>query len=299
MANKLNGVYIPVFTSYDKDDKVNEEALRYHCRYLLDECKVQGLIPCGSTGGFAYMHDDERELVIKTVLEEAKGKGEVYAGTASCATRDVVRYTREAMSWGSDGVMIVPPYYGGLSQEELFQHYKNVAEGAPEAPIILYNNPFTSHSDILPETVERLSAFDNIIAIKETTGIMQRVKDIQYRVGNKIEVVCGCDTLPFEFFLCGVTAWISGPGNLLAKQSEMLYQLAVVQKDFEKADAFFKDVRLAYEIIENGPYVAMVIAGLSWRGHPVGTPRQPVLPLTEEFIAPLKKELKRLGYKVD
>ena len=173
---QLEGVFAVSCTPFDAAGEVDERVLRRHVLWMLDE-GVDGVIPTGSTGEFAFLSEDERRRVLAVTLEAAGGRVPVYAGAAACATRETVRHARHAEQAGADGVMIVSPYYGHLSQDELYHHFRAVSESIA-IPVILYNNPGTTGSDVLAETVARLAELRNIVAVKESTGEMQRVNEI-------------------------------------------------------------------------------------------------------------------------
>lgn len=288
MKKRYSGVFAVVCTAFDESGKVDEAAQRRHIRWLIDECQVHGIIPCGSTGEFAFLTESERKQVVSITLEEVDHRLPVIAGSAACSTREVIEYTQCYQEMGVDGVMIVPPYYGHLNQDELYLHFTTIARSVA-LPVILYNNPGTSGSDILPQTVARLAEFDNIVAVKESTGIMQRVVDIQLLAGERIEVLCGCDTLAMEMFAMGVAGWIAAPANVVARQCVRLYQLMVEQKDYAAAWEFYRRIRPLFDLFEgSGQYVALAKAGLEILGRPIGQPRRPLLPPSEEMKARLK-----------
>ena len=288
MEKRYRGIFAVVCTAFDKDGNVDEAALRRHIRWLVDDCKVHGIIPCGSTGEFAFLNEQERKRVVAITVDEVKNQLPVIAGSAACSTKEVIEYAQYYQELGVDGVMVVPSYYGHLNQEELYYHYSTIAKNI-EQPIILYNNPGTSGSDLLPITVARLVEFNNIVAIKESTGIMQRVVDINLLVGDQIEVLCGCDTLAMEMFAMGVEGWIAAPANVVGKQCVKLYQLMVEQKDICTAWEFYKHVRPLFDLFEgSGQYVALAKAGLEMLGRSVGQPRKPLLPPSDELKTQLK-----------
>lgn len=289
MDKKYKGVFTVVCTAFDEKGEVDEAALRRHIRWQLDECKVHGIIPCGSTGEFAFLTPAERQKVVGITIDEVKKQVPVIAGAAACATREVIEAGNCYKDMGVDGIMVVPSYYGHLGQGELYTHYSEIAKNV-DLPLVVYNNPGTSGSDILPATVARLAnEFENVVAIKESTGAMQRVVDIQLLAGDNIEVVCGCDTLALEMFRMGVEGWIAAPANVFAKQCVKLYELAVVEKDQAAAWAFYKKARPIYDLFENsGQYVALAKAGLEMMGRGIGKPRMPLSEPTEELKAELK-----------
>ena len=295
MNNKYRGVFAVICTPFQEDEKVDEMVLRHHIRWLIDDCNVHAIIPCGSTGEFAFLTEEERKFVVKTTIEEVNGQIPVIAGSAACSTNDTMMYAQTYQKMGVDGVMVVPSYYGTLKQEELYCHFSTLAKNI-DIPIILYNNPGTSGSDILPPLVARLAKFDNIVAIKESTGLMQRVVDIKLLCGDSIEVLCGCDTLVMEMFAMGVEGWIAAPSNVAAKQCVELYTLMVEDKDTDKAWELYKKLRLLFDLFENsGSYVQLAKAGLEMIGRPYGVPRYPLLPPSKELSEQLKQLLELIS----
>ena len=288
MEKIYKGVFAVICTAFDEKGEVDEPALRRHIRWLIDDCNVHGIVPCGSTGEFAFLTERERKQVVAITVDEVKHQRPVIAGSAACSTREVIEYSQHYQDAGVDGVMIVPSYYGHLGQAELYAHYSTIAKNV-ELPIIVYNNPGTSGSDLLPATVASLAEFNNIVAIKESTGIMQRVVDIQLLAEDNIEVLCGCDTLAMEMFAMGVSGWIAAPANVAAKQCVKLYQLMVERKDFAAAWKYYRQIRPLFDLFEgSGQYVALAKAGLEVLGRPVGQPRRPLLPPSDELKAQLK-----------
>jgi len=288
MEKKYKGVYTVVCTPFDPQGEVDEAALRRHIRWLIDDCRVHGIIPCGSTGEFAFLTEAERKQVVAVTVDEVKQQLPVIAGAAACSTSETIMYSRCYQELGVEAVMVVPPYYGHLSQDELYYHYATLARNI-ELPIVVYNNPGTSGSDILPSTLARLAVFSNIVAVKESTGIMQRVADIMQRCGDRVEVLCGCDTLVMEMFTMGVEGWIAAPANVAAKSCVQMYELMAVQKDFAKAWELYGRLRPLMDLFESsGLYVQLAKAGLEMMGRSIGLPRKPLLPPSDELVAHLK-----------
>jgi len=295
MEKKYRGVFAVTCTPFDGKGDVDELALRKHIRYLIDTCGVHSIISNGSTGEFAFMTEAERTRVMEITLDEVNQKVPVIIGAAACSTRETIQNAQRAKDAGADGVMVVSPYYGSLSQEELYQHFATLAQSV-SIPIIVYNNPGTSKSDILPATVARLAEFDNIVAIKESSGEMQRVSEIMRRCGDKIEVLCGCDTLVLEMFQMGIEGWIAAPANLIGELCVELFDLAVKQKDFNRAkELYYKILPLTSLFESSGKYVQLAKAGLMMRGMSIGEPRKPLLLPDSQLQEELRAILDSLG----
>lgn len=281
--NKIfQGVYAVLCTPFTKDDKIDETALRKHVRFLVDEGKIHGVIPNGSTGEFAALSEAERKAIVKIVIDEVSGKVPVVVGTASVSTKETVMYTQYAANSGADGVMIVAPYYCHPNDEEIFGHYKTIAENT-DIEIMVYNNPSTSGVDMQPALIARLAEFDRISHVKESSGDMTRLAAIQRLCGDKMRIFCGCDNLSLEMFMMGAVGWVAPPANMIPQLCVELYELAAAKKDFEKArELYFKLLPLFTLFETTGQYVQLTKAGLEILGRPFGIPRKPLLPPTDE-----------------
>ena len=295
MTKTFQGVYAVLCTPFTPDDKVDETALRKHVRYLIDEGKIHGIIPNGSTGEFTALSEAERKLVADTVIDETAGKVPVVVGTASVSTEETIMYTQHAQNAGADGVMIVPSYYCHPNDREIYGHYKAIAENT-DIDIVVYNNPGTSGVDMQPELIARLAEFERISHVKESSGDMSRVAEIQRLCDDKMRVFCGCDNLSLEMFMIGAAGWIAPPGNIIPRLCVELYELAAVKKDFEKAKTlYFKLLPLFTMFESTGQYVQLTKAGLDILGRPYGIPRKPLLPPTNEHRQQLKEILATLS----
>jgi 4-hydroxy-tetrahydrodipicolinate synthase len=287
MPKKLRGVFAVSCTPFDAQGEFDPAALRKHLNWLLQE-GVHGVIPTGSTGEFAFLSPEERRRVVETALDEVNGRVPVLVGAAACSTRETIRLAQEAEQLGADGVMVVPPFYGHLSQAELYAHFSTLADSI-SIPVMLYNNPGTSGSDILPATIARLANHPNIAAVKESTGQMQRVHEIQDLCGEQIEVLCGCDTLPLEMFALGVEGWVAAPSNTAPHGCVRLYQLAVEDWDWTAARLLYRQLLPLFELFESsGQYVQLNKAALDLLGRSLGQPRPPLLPAAPEQVEQLK-----------
>lgn len=294
MKKNYQGIYAVTCTPFSEDGQVDEQALRAHLRWMIDDCKVHGVVPCGSTGEFAFLTPQERRRVVEVTLDEVKHQVPVIAGSAACATREVIDTARTYQKMGVDGVMVVPSYYGSLKQDELYCHFSELAKNV-DLPIVLYNNPGTSGSDMLPDLVARLAEFENVVAIKESTGQMQRVTEIMRLAGDKIEVICGCDNLAMEMMTVGVEGWIAAPANVVASQCVALHDLVVNKKDYEKARELYYVLLPLFDMFEQtGLYVQLAKAGLKLLGRPIGDPRKPLLLPKPEMVDELKVILDRV-----
>ena len=207
-----------------QDDKVDVHRLRELVEFHI-EMGTHGLVAAGTTGEAGTLSHDEKILVIKTVIDQAKERVPVIAGTAMNATKECIALTQEAMEFGAHAALIMTPAYIRPTQEGLYQHYSQIAH-AVAIPIILYNVPGRTACDLLPETVARLAKISNIIGIKEATGQMTRLQQILRLCEGSIDVYSGDDLTAAQWMLAGAKGTISVTANVAAKLMAKMCDMA-------------------------------------------------------------------------
>ncbi len=198
------------------DDHVDVERLRELVEYHI-ESGTHAIVAAGTTGEAGTLTTDEKLLVIKTVVDQARERIPVIAGTAANATKACIELTERAMACGAHAALIMTPAYIRPTQEGLYQHYSHIAQAAA-IPIILYNVPSRTGCDLLPETVARLSHISNIVGIKEATGQMPRLQQILRECKGNIDVYSGDDLTAASWMLAGARGVISVTANVAASQ---------------------------------------------------------------------------------
>src|SRR4029079_5797226 len=175
---------------------------------------ITGVVAVGTTGESPTLSHDEKEQVIRTTVEVAKGRCQVLAGTGSNSTAAAIEATESAEDMGVDGVLVVAPYYNKPSQEGLFQHFRAIAQ-ATKSPMMLYNIPGRCAVDIAPATVERLAiGCRNVVCIKEASGSVDRVSDLRARLPDSFTILSGDDSLTLPFLSVGATGVVGVASNL-------------------------------------------------------------------------------------
>jgi 4-hydroxy-tetrahydrodipicolinate synthase len=298
MARKFEGtfggIFVALATPMTAGQEVDYDNLRSMVNYMIDQ-GVHGIIPLGSTGEYYALSPSERQAVSAAAIEAAGGRVPVVVGTNAGATRDVISYARQAQQLGAAGVLLAAPYYSLPTPDELVEHIRAV-DRAIGVPIMLYNYPARTGVDMTPDVVERLSELNNVRYIKESTGDLSRMSEIIRRCGKRISVFCGCDTLAIESFQMGAVGWVGGAVNLLPARHVELFDLAVKRKDAMGARECYNRMRPTLELMEGGgKYTQWVKAGCGIMGHPVGPPRQPLLPASAVEIARLEQALASCG----
>jgi len=208
----FDGAIVALVTPF-RDGKVDERALTD----LIERCLAEGaagFVPCGSTGESATLSHDEHRQVVEVTVKAVAGRSKVIAGTGSNNTQEAIALTRHAKAVGADGALLISPYYNKPTQEGIYLHYKAVAEAA-ELPIIIYNIPGRTASNILPETIARLSKIENIAGVKEASGNLQQISEVARLCGPKFDVISGDDALVLPILAVGGCGVITAAGNVI------------------------------------------------------------------------------------
>jgi len=288
----FKGVYTALVTPFREDGGLDEAALRK----LVDlqiAGGVAGLVPMGTTGESPTVDHEEHTEVIRVVIEQARGRVPVIAGTGSNSTREAIELTQAAREAGAHAALVVTPYYNKPPQEGLYQHYKALAE-AVDLPIILYNVPGRTGCDMLPATVARLAQLRNIVGLKEASGDLARVRELlALGLPADFALYSGDDALVRESILLGFHGTISVTANIAPRLMHELCAAAAV-KDVARAVAI--DAQLAglhkYLFAEPNPIP------VKWALHELGRIpaglRLPLVPLASHF-AELRGALRSAG----
>jgi len=206
------------------DDQVDVQRLRELVEFHI-QAGTHAIVAAGTTGESGTLTQAEKLLVIKAVVDQAKERIPVIAGTAANSTSACIELTHLAMGCGVDAVLIMTPAYIKPNQEALYQHYSQIAKAVP-IPIILYNVPGRTGCDLLPETVARLASISNIVGIKEATGNMLRLQQILRECVN-FDVYSGDDPTAAQWMLAGAKGVISVTANVAPKYMAKLCDAAM------------------------------------------------------------------------
>lgn len=287
MSN-FRGSFTVMVTPFTEDGKgIDVAALQRLVDWQIEQ-GVPGLIPLGSTGEFLSVADDERTQVVETIVRQARGRVPVIVGTAAEWTDVAVRHSKEAEKLGASGVMVVPPFYSSPSEDELFEHYRRIAE-AISIPVMIYNNPFTANVDLKPALIARMSEIDNIRYVKESSGDIVRVREIRYLSKGRITVFAGYH--PYDSMLLGAEGWVSVCGNIVPRLSADMYNITVTKGDHKAGLAHFYRLVPILDAISGDLYVSATKAAMALVGMPVGKPRPPRLELPADRMPGLRRAL--------
>ncbi|KTC65543.1 dihydrodipicolinate synthase (plasmid) [Legionella adelaidensis] len=252
---------------------------------------THAIVAAGTTGESGTLTYEEKLLVIKTVVDQAKERIPVIAGTAANATAACIELTKKAMECGVHAVLIMTPAYIKPTQEGLFQHYNAIAHAVP-VPIILYNVPGRTACDLLPETVARLSHISNIIGIKEATGKEERLNQL-LSLCPTVDIYSGDDPTAAEWMLKGAKGVISVTANVVPKQMAKMCD-AAMDGNKESCLSINEEIMPLHQLlfVESNPIP------VKWAMHRLGLIsneiRLPLTILSDNHQQALEKAMKKL-----
>jgi len=258
---------------------------------------VQAIAPLGSTGEGAYLSDCEWQQVAEYSLAQVGKRVPTIVSVSDLTTAGAVRRARFAQAHGADAVMVLPAAYWKLSEAEILQHYSTIGN-AIDIPIMLYNNPATSGTDMPVELILRIvREVANVTMVKESTGDIQRMHKLQLLGEGQVPFYNGCNPLALEAFVAGAKGWCTAAPNLIPALNQQLYQ-AVLAGDLQQAKAVFYRQLPLLDFILKGGLPATIKAGLGMTGLAVGEPRRPVFGLDEQGRKCLATLLGKLDIEV-
>ncbi|MBI4458516.1 MAG: 4-hydroxy-tetrahydrodipicolinate synthase [Acidobacteria bacterium] len=290
--NQLRGCGTALVTPFQGDGSLDEAALRRLIRTQL-AAGIDFLVPCGTTGESPVLTTEEHLRVVEITLEEARKKVPVVAGAGGNNTSRVCEMVRSLEHLGADAIVSVSPYYNKPPQEGLYRHYRAIAESTA-LPILIYNVPGRTGSNVEPATIARLSELSNIIGVKEASGNLTQVAEILLRVPESFLVISGDDSMTFPIMSMGGCGVISVVSNVLPQEMAEMASLCN-RGDFPSARRIhFRLWPLMQALfLETNPVPvkeALAIMGLI---HPVY--RLPLLGMKAENRAKLEKILADLA----
>ena len=289
--NELRGCGTALVTPFQAGGALDEQALRSLVRRQI-EAGIDFLVPCGTTGESPVLDADEHARVVEITLEEARGKLPVIAGAGGNNTRRVSEQVRRMQSLGVDGILSVSPYYNKPTQEGIFQHYRAVAQ-ATTLPVIVYNVPGRTGSNIEPATLVRLAEIPNILGVKEASGNIVQIGEILRIFPPRFRVISGDDAMTLPIMALGGCGLISVASNVIPRQMAELVSLAG-RGDFGAARRLHRRLLPLMQtlFIESSPIP--VKAALAALGLIQPIYRLPLVPMQPETHARLMKVLEDL-----
>ena len=297
-AVEIKGIIPPIITPMNDDESINVAELRAQVNRQI-EGGVHAIFCFGTNGEGYILNGKEKELVLRTVIEETDGRVPVYAGTGCISTRETIEQSKMAQSLGADVLSIITPSFAAASQNELYEHYKAVAE-AVDMPIVLYNIPARTGNALAPATVAKLAQIDNIVGAKDSSGnftnILAYIDAGKSKKNGTFSTLSGNDQLIVWNLLAGGTGGIAGCANVYPHVMASIYNLFMEGKieEAKAANASIASFRACFKYGNPNTIVKTAVAML---GYNVGKCRAPFNQVPEEGIKALEKVLKENAEK--
>lgn len=285
-------VLTAMVTPLDNEGRVNLDKAKALAMHLLENGS-DGLVVVGTTGESPTLTHDEKLELYAAVKEAVGDKASVIAGTGSNSTAATIELTQEAEKIGVDGAMLVAPYYNKPNQEGMYQHFRAVAEKT-SLPLILYNVPGRTSSNLLPSTVARLAQIDNIVAIKEASGNLDQVSELMGIMPDGFLVYCGDDSLTLPLLSIGAYGVISVVSHVAGKEIQEMIR-AFVNGDVKKAGIMHVMLFPLFKSMFVTTNPVPIKTALNLLGHQVGEARLPLVSATPAEIEVIKAALNRFG----
>ncbi len=292
----LRGCHVPLVTPFLEDGSIDEAGLRRLVNHLIEVEKVDGLVPCGTTGESPTLSHEEHGRVIEIVVEETRRRVPVIAGTGSNSTREAIEMTLHAEKVGADATLQVCPYYNKPTQEGLKEHFKAIAR-ATKLPIILYNIPGRTGRNMEPETILELAEIDNIVGLKDASGDITQTMRILEGTRNRqrpFYVLSGEDALTFSIMALGGHGVICAVGNVIGREYRDMVHLMLEGRYAEAREIHYRTLPLVRALfLETNP--VPVKEAMNMMGLPAGPLRLPLTPMKPANREILRKALQELG----
>jgi 4-hydroxy-tetrahydrodipicolinate synthase len=290
----MRGCATALVTPFTSDGSIDEKRMR-----ALVDRQINGgvklLVPCGTTGESATMTEDEDARVIAMTIDVARGRAKVIAGAGSNSTASAIDYSKRAQDAGADAVLQVAPWYNKPTQEGLYAHFRAIAEAIPDTPVMLYNVPGRTSSNIAAQTTLRLARdYENVVAVKEASGNLSQIMEILRERPAGFTVLSGDDAVTLPLIALGAEGIVSVASNEVPDLMARMTNFALEGK-WDEARALHYRLLPLMEVnfIESSPgpvKAAMAMMGLLEENF-----RLPLVPVTESSRAKIRRVLADLG----
>jgi 4-hydroxy-tetrahydrodipicolinate synthase len=263
MRKPFTGCGTALVTPFDRHDRVDEEGVRRLARRQID-AGIHFLVPCGTTGETPTLTEKERTRIVQIIVDEAAGRVPVLAGAGGYNTHEVIETAQAMRRAGATGILSVTPYYNKPTPDGLYEHFRAIA-GAVDCPIIVYNVPGRTGSNVDPGTLARLATISQVAGVKEASGNMSQICEVCQALPDPFIVLSGDDALTLPAMAVGAKGIISVASNLIPDRMARMVELAEAN-DFEAARRLHNELLpfMSVNFIESNPIP--IKAGMAMMG---------------------------------
>lgn len=287
----LKGSIVALVTPFDSEGKINEAKLKELIDWHIDK-GTDGILVCGTTGESATLTHPEHKRMIDLAVSYINKRVPLLAGCGSNSTQEALDLAAYAKTAGGDYALVITPYYNKPTQEGLYQHFKKIAENV-DMPIIIYNVPSRTGSNILPETVARIyKDCKNVVGIKEASGSLDQITKLMSLVDDKFLLLSGGDEVNLPILAMGASGVVSVVANIIPKETHQLVTsfLAGDLAEARKIQLYFYEL-IKILFVETNPIP--VKTSLELMGLIESNMRLPLCKMSEANLEKLKIVLKK------
>ena len=288
----FGNILTAMVTPFKKNGEVDYALAVKLANYIIDNGS-DGIVLCGTTGESPTLTWDEQHELFIVIKNSLQSKAKILVGTGSNSTSEAVEATQKAFESGADGALVVVPYYNKPPQDGLYEHFKAVANAAPNLPIMLYNIPGRTGCNLLPVTVKKLMEFPNIVSIKAASGRIEEVTELRAECGSEFAIYSGDDSLLLPMLSVGAVGVVSVASHIVGLQlKDMIsnFQNGNVMKALDTHEKLQPLFKALFETTNPIP----IKAALEQLGWEVGPPRRPLVKLNYEKTKNLSNLIKKL-----
>jgi len=290
-------VLTAMITPFTQEGEVNYDIAAKLAQHLADH-GTDTLVVCGKTGESPTLSWDEEYELFRVVQQAVAGKAKVMAGTGSNSTQEAIAATAKAAELGLDGALLVVPYYNKPPQEGLYRHFQAIARAVSGFPLMLYNIPGRTGQNLQPETVARLAEIPNIVAIKEASGSLDQISQIRRLTTPEFGLYSGDDSLTLPLLAVGGQGVVSVASHLVGDQLQQMVT-AFVKGQPQRATELHLKLLPLFKALFVTTNPIPIKAALVLQGWPVGEPRLPLNPASEEVRQTLQSVMQPLSLLKD
>lgn len=295
MRAAWHGVVVAAALPFNEDLSVDYDGFGDHVRWLAEN-GCHGVSPSGSLGEYQTLTGEERVEVVEVAVEAAPAGFSVVPGTGAYGSAQARQWAEQARDAGAQAVLQLPPNAYRADERVVLEHYREVAKAG--IPVVAYNNPHDTKTDLTPDALARLHSEGLIVAVKEFSCDVRRIYEIA-ELAPDLDVLAGSDDVLLELVIAGAKGWISGYPNALPKASVELYEAAQA-KELDKAVRMYRDLHPLLRWDSKPAFVqaiklSMDIAGRN--GGPCRAPRLPLDELSEAVVREATEKALAAGYR--
>ncbi|WP_080874535.1 4-hydroxy-tetrahydrodipicolinate synthase [Oceanobacillus timonensis] len=284
-------VVTAMVTPFNEQQEIDYEALDHLIEHLIANGS-DGVVVAGTTGESPTLSNEEKLALFSHTVQKVNGRITVIAGTGSNETKGSIALSQAAEKTGVDAIMLVTPYYNKPSQDGLHAHFKTIADSV-QLPVMLYNVPGRTSVDLAAETVIRLSTVDNIVAIKDASGNMDKVTEMVAQTDASFSVYSGEDAITLPSLAVGAVGIVSVSAHVIGNEMQEMIT-AYEQGEVKKAASIHQRILPVMQEMFAAPSPAPVKAALNRKAVNVGGVRLPLLSLNDEQLQSLNRKLELL-----